>query len=90
MPKINSIYLHFYTLVNIEKQVKYSTDVRIEECHGFHTFIDQEEISNEVNKVVIKVLGQDIDITNRLTKQELEILGKLENDDIEINEDRVY
>jgi len=90
MPRINSIYLDFYTLVNIEKQVKYSTDVRVEECHGFHTFIDHEEISNEVNKVVIKVLGENIDITNRLTKQELELLGKIESDDLEINEDRVY
>ena len=90
MPNIETVYLNYYTLVNIEKEATYRSEIREEECHGFHTFIDQEEISNEVNKVVIKVLGQDIDITNRLTKQELEILGKLENDDIEINEDRVY
>jgi tRNA U54 and U55 pseudouridine synthase Pus10 len=90
MSKIESICLNFYTLVNIQKEVKYSTDIREEECHGFHTFIDQEELSNEINRVVIKVLGKDIDITDRLTKEEIAILEKLETDEIEINEDSVY
>jgi len=90
MSKIESICLNFYTLVNVQKEVKYSTDIREEECHGFHTFIDQEELSNEINRVVIKVLGKDIDITDRLTKEEIAILEKLETDEIEINEDSVY
>jgi hypothetical protein len=90
MSQIESICLNFYTLVNVQKEVKYSTDIREEECHGFHTFIDQEELSNEINRVVIKVLGKDIDITDRLTKDEMAILEKLETDEIEINEDGVY
>jgi hypothetical protein len=90
MSQIESICLNFYTLVNVQKEVKYSTDIREEECHGFHTFIDQEEVSNEINRVVIKVLGKDIDITDRLTKDEMAILEKLETDEIEINEDSVY
>ena len=90
MSQIESICLNFYTLVNVQKEVKYSTDIREEECHGFHTFIDQEEVSNEINRVVIKVLGKDIDITDRLTKDEMAILEKLETDEIEINEDGVY
>lgn len=90
MSKIESICLNFYTLVNIQKEVKYSSDIREEECHGFHTFIDQEEVSNEINRVIIKVLGKDIDITNRLTKDEIALLEKLETDEIEINEDSVY
>ena len=84
-----TIYFNYYTLVNVQKEVTYSDSIREEECHGFHTFIDQEEISNEI-KVVIKVLGKDIDITNRLTKGEIDLLSKLETNDIEINEDSVY
>jgi len=83
MPKINSILLNFYTLANIERQVKYSTDVRVEECHGFHTFIDQEVVSNEIVKVCIKVKDSEIDITNRLTKEELSLLDKIEEDELE-------
>ncbi len=83
MPKINSIYLNFYTLVNIERQVKYSTDVRVEECHGFHTFIDQEVLSNEIVRVSIKIKDNEIDITNRLTKEELLLLDKIQEDELE-------
>ena len=90
MSKIETIYLNYYTLVNVEKEVTYSSDIREEECHGIHTFIDQEELSNNIIKVVIKINGQEIDITKRLTKDELELLDKLDSDDIEINEDRVY
>lgn len=90
MSNIESIYLNYYTLVNVEKEVTYSTSLREEECHGLHTFIDQEELSNEIKKVVIKFLGQEIDITSRLTKEELSLLDKIETDEIEIEEDRVY
>jgi hypothetical protein len=83
MPKINSIYLNFYTLVNIERQVKYSTDVRVEECHGFHTFIDQEVLSNEIVRVSIKFKDKEIDITNRLTKEELSLLDKIQEDELD-------
>jgi hypothetical protein len=90
MSQIESICLNFYTLVNVQKEVLYSSDIREEECHGFHTFIDQEELSNKISKVVIKILGKDIDITDRLSKDEIALLEKLETDDIEINEDGAY
>ena len=90
MSKIETIYLNHCTLLNVEKEVTYSSSIREEECHGIHTFIDQEELTNEVSKVVIKVLGQEIDITNRLTKEELDLLNKLDYDDIEINENKVF
>jgi hypothetical protein len=90
MSKIETIYLNHYTLLNVEKEVTYSTSIREEECHGIHTFIDQEELTNEISKVVIKVLGQEIDITKRLTKEELGLLNKLDYDDIEINENKVF
>ena len=64
MAKIETTYLNFYTLLNVEKEVKYYTTITQEECHGYHTFVNHEEISNEISKVVIKVLGQEIDITN--------------------------
>jgi hypothetical protein len=85
MSKIETIYLNHYTLLNVEKEVTYCSSIREEECHGIHTFIDQEELSNEISKVVVKVLGQEIDITKRLTKEELDLLNKLDFDDIEIN-----
>jgi hypothetical protein len=93
MSKIETIYLNYYTLLNVEKEVTYSTSIREEECHGLHTFIDQEELTNEISKVVIKVMGHEIDITNRLTKQELSILDKLNTDETEIseiNENKVF
>jgi hypothetical protein len=90
MSKIETIYLNYYTLLNVERQVTYCTSIREEECHGIHTFIDQEELTNEISKVVLKVLGQEIDITNRLTKEELGLLDKLDYDDIEINENKVF
>ena len=93
MSKIETIYLNYYTLLNVEKEVTYSTSIREEECHGMHTFIDQEELTNEISKVVIKVMGKEIDITNRLTKQELDILDKLNTDETEIteiNENKVF
>jgi hypothetical protein len=93
MSKIETIYLNYYTLLNVEKEVTYSTSIREEECHGLHTFIDQEELTNEISKVIIKVMGHEIDITNRLTKQELDILDKLNTDETEIselNENKVF
>jgi hypothetical protein len=65
----------YNSLVEIHKEVTYSYSTREEECHGFHTFIEQDELSNEVVKVVLKVNGSEIDITTRLTKEELVLLN---------------
>ena len=85
MSNIETIYLNHHTLLNVEKEVTYCSSIREEECHGIHTFIDQEELTNQISKVVVKILGQEIDITKRLTKEELDLLNKLDFDDIEIN-----
>ena len=90
MSNTESIYLNYYTLVNVEKEVTYSTSLREEECHGLHTFIDQEELSNDITRVVIKVCGKEIDITSRLTNEELILLDKIETNQVEIEEDSVY
>jgi hypothetical protein len=89
MSNTESIYLNYYTLVNVEKEVTYSTSLREEECHGLHTFIDQEELSNDITRVVIKVCGKEIDITSRLTKEELILLDKIETNQVEIEEGSV-
>jgi hypothetical protein len=65
----------YNSLVEIQKEITYSYSTREEECHGFHTFIEQDELSNEVVKVIIKVNGNKIDITSRLSKEELELLN---------------
>ena len=67
MSKIETLYLNYYTLLNVEKEVTYCSSIREEECHGMHTFIDQEELTNEIIKVVIKVMGKEIDITNEIS-----------------------
>jgi hypothetical protein len=84
MSKIETISLNYYTLAHIEKMVTFSSSIREEECHGFHTFIDQEELSNDIVKVSIKVKDTEIDITKRLTKEELLLLDKIEENEIEI------
>lgn len=84
MPNKETLYLNYYTLLNVEKEVTYTTSLREEECHGIHTFIDQEELSNEIVKVAIKVLGKEIDITSRLTKDELALLEKIEENELEV------
>jgi hypothetical protein len=60
--------------LNADVETTYKTEIRQEECHGTHTFLDTEVIKSEVVKVVIKTKDCDIDITTRLTKEELESL----------------
>lgn len=67
-------YETFNSLVEIKTQTGYRYSTRTEECHGEHTFIDQEVISEDVITVKLKVNGSEIDITNRLTKEELKLL----------------
>lgn len=60
--------------LNAEIETTYQTDVREEECHGIHLFFDSEIVSCDVVKVLIRTRDKDIDITHRLTKDELELL----------------
>jgi hypothetical protein len=43
---------------------------RVEECHGYHYF-DDSSYEVEIQKVYIEVGGKRIDITDRLTLEEL-------------------
>ncbi len=43
---------------------------RVEECHGYHYF-DDSSYEVEIQKVYIEVAGKRIDITDRLTPEEL-------------------
>ncbi len=43
---------------------------RVEECHGYHYF-DDSSYEVEIQKVYIEVAGKRIDITDRLTLEEL-------------------
>lgn len=61
-------------LVEIHTQTGYNYSTRVEECHGFHTIIDQEIVSEDVITVKLKVNGNEIDITDRLTSEELKSL----------------
>jgi hypothetical protein len=65
-------------IYNLEVDITEDTIVSktVEECHGLHEFTDIEVQSIEVNKVVI-VIDDDtkIDITDRLTNEEKEILS---------------
>jgi hypothetical protein len=52
---------------------------RVEECHGLHEFDEDEEIDRNIEKVkLILSDGGEIDITSRLTQEELkQIIGDL-------------
>jgi hypothetical protein len=60
--------------LNVDLETTYKLEERVEECHGLHTFLDSQEISCQIIRVVIKTKDGDIDITNRLTKEELDLL----------------
>lgn len=48
---------------------------RVEECHGLHEFDEDEEIDRKIESVkLILTDGTEIDITARLTEEELKSL----------------
>ena len=67
-----------------ELKTEFEVENRIEEGHGFHSFLDTKEVKNDVTKVTIKARDKEIDITNRLTQQELKLL--IPPNEIEENE----
>lgn len=72
--EIKSLYLECEVTINEEWQ---SNPPRVEECHGYHTFDEDQLQSEEILKVEI-VLDKktSIDITSRLTKEELALILK--------------
>jgi hypothetical protein len=68
-------YKEVYKEVVIEYEHNYQEDVRVEECHGFHTFNDVTDISKRMIRVKIEIAkNKFIDITDRLTDEEHELL----------------
>ena len=74
MSKIKDhIILDFYQVVaDIEET--YSIDTRVEECHGEHTFEDTTILSRKILELKIVVGDSEIDILDRLTQDELQLL----------------
>jgi hypothetical protein len=55
----------------LDIEVIYEEETSTEECHGFHTIIDTNEISKSLVKAYIELPNEEIiDITDRLTKKE--------------------
>jgi len=76
MSQLDTELTTLWVWLNVDLETTYKLEERVEECHGLHTFIDSEEISSQIIRVVIKTKDGDIDITNRLTKEEFELLKK--------------
>lgn len=61
---------NFETYVSVKFTYK-KNPARVEEFHGTHEFNEDEEINREIESVKITLSdGEEIDITDRLTKQE--------------------
>ena len=67
-----------------EVQMEFEVENRIEEGHGYHSLIDAREVKNDVIRVTIKARDKEIDITDRLTQQELKLL--IDNNEIDSHE----
>ena len=64
-----------YGEIYFEFNVTYQEETNVEEGHGFHTFYDSEEVSRVITSVQIFLdNGEKIDITNKLTRQELKLI----------------
>ncbi len=57
--------------LDIEYDHYFRVDTRTEECHGYHQFEDVETLGVKVNRVILKYNDLEIDITDRLTKDEI-------------------
>ena len=69
-----ALYLECEVSINEEWQ---SNPPRVEECHGYHTFDEDQLLSEEIAKVEIVIDNStSIDITSRLTKDELALILK--------------
>jgi hypothetical protein len=69
----------------IEAELAFTIEeLRREECHGYHYF-DDSSCEIEKFKVQIDVGGMLIDITDRLTPEELKVIEKQIEPDFDIN-----
>jgi hypothetical protein len=55
----------------VDFNVTYTQESYIEEGHGFHELIDEQEIDRKISKAYVELKnGIVIDITDRLTREE--------------------
>lgn len=64
--------------VELDLTAHYLTDTRTEECHGFVTFSDIKT-DYVVNSIKIHIGNSCIDLTDRLTDEEKELLTQNQN-----------
>ena len=78
MKYLTKYYSVFYD-IEMNVTANYAIDTRVEECHGYHSFEDIHT-NYKVNSIRIFFGDSFIDITDRLTDAEKELLT--ENQDI--------
>lgn len=71
---------NYFVNYDLEMNVtaNYATDIRVEECHGYHTFEDIHT-DYKINSIRIRIADTFIDITDRLTDEEKELLTQNQN-----------
>ena len=73
---------HFDVILELEVGLNITYELfpdRVEECHGYHTFNEDEEVGREVESVIIHLdNGKKIDLTDRLTDEEKKLIGETE------------
>lgn len=71
MSKKESVIQNFYFDAEAIVSITYEVfPIRVEECHGRHEFVEDEEIDRQMLNFVLNINGQMIDITERLTPEE--------------------
>jgi hypothetical protein len=74
MSKIKKeVFLDFYQLVASVEDT-FTSETRVEECHGEHTFEDTTLLSQKILELKIIIGDYEIDILDRMTPKEIELL----------------
>ena len=74
MSKIKKeVFLDFYQLVASVEDT-FTSETRVEECHGEHTFEDTTLLSQKILELKIIIGDCEIDILDRMTPKEIELL----------------
>lgn len=73
---------HFKVILELEVGLNITYELfpeRVEECHGYHTFNEDEEVDRELESVIIHLdNGEKIDLTARLTDEEKKLIRETE------------
>jgi len=73
---------HYNLILELEVGLNITYELfpdRVEECHGYHTFNEDEEVGRELESVIIHLdNGKKIDLTDRLTEEEKKLIAETE------------